>query len=270
MAAWGHCARAAPSKAGHGRLSDAGNGWAVTSTTPRVTAPQVDGAPCEGSPPQADAGDRGGHGRPLGASAACAKGPVQSPGTRRRCPPRRSAIGNLGRCAARRCFDRPCVQRRESDGGRLHAPGGRRRLRPSGRRPPIVVVSPGCSPWRRTARWMSAWAHGGAGARRSRTGPYGPGEHPTGTLRLACRRGRRSGARPPPLGSTTSLAQDKTAAGHEAGGPHAGGRGRATTTADFNLTFAKGRPVALVPGGRPLATPSPARVAGSFCAAAPG
>ncbi len=35
------------------------------------------------------------------------------------------------------------------------------------------------------------------------------------------------------------------------------------------LTFAKGRPVALVPRGRPLATPSPARVAGSFCAAAP-
>ncbi len=34
----------------------------------------------------------------------------------------------------------------------------------------------------------------------------------------------------------------------------------------MNLTFAKGRPVALVPRGLPLATTSPAAVAGSFCA----
>ena len=34
----------------------------------------------------------------------------------------------------------------------------------------------------------------------------------------------------------------------------------------FNLTFAKGRPVALVPRGRPLATTSPAAVTGSVCA----
>ncbi len=37
----------------------------------------------------------------------------------------------------------------------------------------------------------------------------------------------------------------------------------------INLAFAKGRPVTLVPRGWPLATTSPARVAGSFCAAAP-